>query len=119
MKGLIFNASPLILLGKIDLLDAIPAITPQFLIPQEVVLEIGAGPATDPTIQWLCSESRTRHIVESPFPPANLLQWDLGVGETAVLALALNRLLKNWARSRVEQDEGHGKERATRIPSAG
>jgi predicted nucleic acid-binding protein len=90
MKGWIFNASPLILLGKINQLHLIEVLSPSFRIPTAVVTEIGAGPANDPTIQWLSSSSIADHFVESPQTPSFLTQWDLGAGETSVLSLALS-----------------------------
>jgi hypothetical protein len=44
MNGWVFNASPLIFLGKLDLLDAIEILTPGFRIPHAVIEEIGVGP---------------------------------------------------------------------------
>lgn len=43
MKGWIFNASPLILLGKIHQLHLIEVLSPNFRIPRPVVTEIGEG----------------------------------------------------------------------------
>jgi predicted nucleic acid-binding protein len=89
MKGWIFNASPLILLGKIHQLHLIEVLSPNFRIPRPVVAEIGVGPSDDPTIKWLTSTSVASHIVDVPPTPPFLAQWDLGAGETAVLSLAL------------------------------
>lgn len=89
MKGWIFNASPLILLGKIQQLHLLEVLSPDFRIPRPVVAEIGAGPPDDPTIKWLTSTSIACHIVDVPPTPPFLAQWDLGAGETAVLSLAL------------------------------
>jgi len=89
MKGWVFNASPLILLGKIEQLSLIEILSPDFRIPQPVVAEIGAGPSDDRTIKWLTQASITGHIVDTPPTPPFLAQWDLGAGETAVLSLAL------------------------------
>lgn len=89
MKGWIFNASPLILLGKIHQLHLIEVLSPNFRIPRPVVAEIGVGPSDDPTIKWLTSTSIATHIVDVPPTPPFLAQWDLGAGETAVLSLAL------------------------------
>jgi len=89
MKGWIFSASPLILLGKIDQLHLVEGLSPAFRIPRAVVAEIGVGPTDDPTIKWLSSASTNRHIVDVPSTPPFLAQWDLGAGETAVLSLAL------------------------------
>lgn len=90
MKGWIFNASPLILLGKIQQLHLIEILSPTFRIPRAVVAEIGAGPSNDPSIKWLTSASTASHIVDTPPAPPFLAQWDLGAGETAVLSLALS-----------------------------
>lgn len=87
--GWIFNASPLILLGKIQQLHLIPALSPAFRVPRAVVTEISVGPSKDPAVVWLHDPSVTAHVVETPPPPPLLLQWDLGAGETAVLSLAL------------------------------
>jgi len=65
MKGCIFNASPLILLGKIDQLHLVEGLSPAFRIPRAVVAEIGVGPTDDPTIKWLSSASTNRHIVDA------------------------------------------------------
>jgi len=89
MKGWIFNASPLILLGKIEQLHLIRMLSPNFRIPSPGVAEIGAGPSDDRTIMWLIQPSIAGHIVEPPQAPPFLAQWDLGAGETAVLSLAL------------------------------
>jgi predicted nucleic acid-binding protein len=89
MKDWIFNASPLILLGKIGQLHLIEVLSPEFRIPRSVVAEIGAGPPDDRTIMWLAQSSISTHIVDAPPTPAFLAQWDLGAGETAVLSLAL------------------------------
>ncbi len=89
MKGWIFNASPLILLGKIQQLHLLGILSPAFRIPKAVVEEVGAGPSNDPSIKWLTSVSIASHIVDTPPTPPFLAQWDLGAGETAVLSLAL------------------------------
>lgn len=89
MNGWIFNASPLILLGKIQQLSLIEALSPTFRIPVAVIEEIGAGPSDDPAAQWLASIAISDHVVDAPPAPSFLAQWDLGAGETAVLSLAL------------------------------
>lgn len=89
MKGWIFNASPLILLGKINQLHIIGILSPSFRIPKPVVAEIGAGSESDPTLRWLRSTSIVDHFVDTEPPPPFLTQWDLGAGETSVLSLAI------------------------------
>lgn len=89
MTGWIFNASPVILLGKIHQLHLIAALSPTFRIPRAVIEEIGAGCSDDPAVKWLKNPSLADHIVDAPTAPPFLVQWDLGAGETAVLSLAL------------------------------
>lgn len=89
MTGWIFNASPVILLGKIHQLHLIEALSPTFRIPRAVIEEIGAGCADDPAVKWLKRPSLADHIVDTPTAPSFLVHWDLGAGETAVLSLAL------------------------------
>lgn len=89
MTGWIFNASPVILLGKIHQLHLIEALSPGFRIPRAVIEEIGAGCSDDPAVKWLQNPSIADHIVDAPNAPPFLVQWDLGAGETAVLSLAL------------------------------
>ena len=74
MNGWIFNASPLILLGKLNLLHVIELLSSDFRIPEPVVKEIGAGPPNDPTIQWLGSDSICKHFVDVPPIPSHLAQ---------------------------------------------
>ena len=62
MKGWIFNASPLILLGKIHQLHLIEVLSPNFRIPRPVVAEIGVGRSDDPTIQ----RSNGSHLLRLP-----------------------------------------------------
>jgi predicted nucleic acid-binding protein len=92
MTGWIFNASPVILLGKIHQLHLIEALSPEFRIPSAVIEEIGAGCSDDPAVKWLKKPSIADHIVDAPTAPFFLIQWDLGAGETAVLSLALTEI---------------------------
>lgn len=89
MTGWIFNASPVILLGKIHQLHLIKALSPKFRIPRAVVEEIGVGCSDDPAVKWLKEPSIADHIVDALAAPPFLVQWDLGAGESAVLSLAL------------------------------
>jgi predicted nucleic acid-binding protein len=57
------------------------------VVPRAVATEVEAGPALDRARQAL--KSGQFSIVDSPPPPAELLAWDLGGGETAVLSFAL------------------------------
>lgn len=91
MRTWIVNASPLILLGKIQRLELLDALVPTFLIPSPVVSEILAGPDNDPARNWIqCILSDTHLAPNFPAPP-EILAWDLGAGETAVISLAYAR----------------------------
>jgi predicted nucleic acid-binding protein len=94
----VVNASPLILLAKIDHQHLLSQLADELIVPQAVVDEINAGPHDDPARQFLA---------DSPLPIASVvadpivLTWDLGAGETAVLSYAYNHA--GW---RVVIDDG-------------
>lgn len=83
----VVNASPLILLAKVSHAHLLPALVAEVVVPQAVAAEIEAGPPDDPARAWL--SSRLLPVVTAPALPAKLLAWDLGSGETAVMAYAL------------------------------
>lgn len=88
MSTWVINASPLILLGKIDRLGLLPILNPSIHIPNAVSKEILAGPDSDPAKKWL-SEMGKQHVVPDVPTPAAILAWDLGAGESAVISIAL------------------------------
>lgn len=82
----VVNASPVITLAKagyLHLLDQLTAI----LVPEAVVREISAGPASDPARKALLDGWGTRSTPRGI--PETVLEWGLGAGESAVLALSL------------------------------
>lgn len=83
----VLNASPLIVLARIGHEDLFSALADEVVVPRAVALEIQAGPVEDRARQMLAAGRFT--IVDSPPPPAEILAWDLGTGETAVLSFAL------------------------------
>jgi predicted nucleic acid-binding protein len=91
VKTWILNASPLILLGKINRLDLLDALAPSFVVPAAVSSEILAGPDHDPAKSWIKSACGCVHVVPDVPIPLEILAWDLGSGETSVLALAYTR----------------------------
>ena len=80
----VLNASPLIVLARVGLGDLPLSLAAQVVVPRPVAEEIEAGPLLDPARQALASGRLT--VVDMPPPPSELLAWDLGYGETAVLS---------------------------------
>ncbi len=85
----IVNASPLILLGKIGRINLLETLAPSLAIPDAVSSEILAGPDGDPAKGWMQSTLDPAWVKPAIPIPSEILAWDLGVGETAVLALGL------------------------------
>jgi predicted nucleic acid-binding protein len=83
----VLNASPLIVLSKIGQAHLFTELA-ESVVPNAVVAEIMAGPEDDPARQFMREHGRLK-IIETASVPAELLAWDLGAGETAVLAYAL------------------------------
>lgn len=82
------NASPLILLGRIGRLDLMERLAPEIIVPDAVITEIRAGEVKDATaitaLRWAESRRVTDAIV-----PASVERWDLGSGESQVIAHGL------------------------------
>jgi predicted nucleic acid-binding protein len=86
MDGWVVNASPLICLAKAGYTDLLAKLPGKSIIPEAVAEEIQAGPAGDPTKLILSAGKFS--VVETTALP-DILAWDLGKGETAVLSYAL------------------------------
>ncbi len=84
----VVNASPLILLGKTDQIGLLGALIDQIAIPKAVVEEIGAKPDGSVTIEAI-SVAPAFVMVENEVATLGILSWDLGAGETQVIAHAL------------------------------
>jgi predicted nucleic acid-binding protein len=82
------NASPLIFLTHVGLLDVLNEPGIPVLVPDVVVKEIGAYGATDPAVIALLGSGWIQ-IVPTPSIPALVAACRLDAGETAVLAVAL------------------------------
>lgn len=85
----IANASPVIVLAKAGYVDLLEQLSAELVIPQAVVEEIIRGPSSDPARQLV--ESGWGVVASPMATPIELLEWGLGLGETAVLALAQER----------------------------
>jgi len=82
----VLNASPLIVLARVGQEHLFQALADEIAIPRAVTEEIEAGPPGDPARQAVAGG---RFPVVDTEPSLEILAWDLGMGETAVLSLAL------------------------------
>jgi len=86
----VVNASPLIFLSKGGYLDLLQLAGEQVLVPEPVAEEIRRCGTGDVTAQALAGAPWLL-VTASPPVPALIQAWDLGPGESAVLALAFAR----------------------------
>jgi predicted nucleic acid-binding protein len=84
----VVNASPVILLAKVGLLDLLQQLGSPVVIPEAAVLEIQRRGSADPAVQALAQAKWLPSVDPGPIP-TNLAAFGLGDGETAVLAHAL------------------------------
>lgn len=83
------NASPVIVLAKAGHLELLRQLPQELILPEAVADEVLAGPESDPARQALLGGWGLRQAPVAV--PNSLLEWGLGPGETAVLALAQER----------------------------
>jgi predicted nucleic acid-binding protein len=83
----VFNASPVIFLARAGLTDLAQLAGEPLLIPRRVVEEIEYCGRDDPAVAAVGQHGRFS-VVDPPSAPAIIERWDLGPGETAVLAWA-------------------------------
>jgi predicted nucleic acid-binding protein len=84
----VVNASPVILLTKIGLVDLLNRLGSPVVIPEAAVLEIQKAGPSDPAVQALAHAPWLAKVDPGPIPPS-LASFNLGSGESAVLAHAL------------------------------
>lgn len=84
----VVNASPLIFLSKAGLIDLLRVVSPQVMVPEPVALEIGRRGPDDVTAMALADTPWLISVPVTTVPPL-IQSWDLGAGESAVLAYAL------------------------------
>lgn len=82
------NASPLIFLGKAGLLELLQVEAPEVVVPAAVWSEVTARGGVDPVQAAIGLAPWLRQVAPVPVP-ASVQAWDLGPGESAVLAWAL------------------------------
>lgn len=83
----VINASPLILLGKLRRTDLLDRLAGAVWVPEAVVREVAAGPSDAGQAESLAF-SQKQVVSDIPVPPA-IQAWDLGAGESQVLAYCL------------------------------
>lgn len=83
----VVNTSPLVFLSRAHLLPLLRLAGPQLVIPRSVVNEIAVRGPLDSTVRAI-EETDWLQVVEDPGIPATIARWDLGAGESAVLAWA-------------------------------
>jgi len=83
----VVNASPLIYLASSGLIDLLKVASDTIVVPDAVAQEILVRGSADPTATAIQTTAWIQ-VVEAPAPSDELAAWDLGKGETAVLAYA-------------------------------
>jgi predicted nucleic acid-binding protein len=84
----VVDASPLICLFKSGLLDLLPALFTEIVVPDKVLQEIMAKGEIDLSSISLFSNKRFTQVTGIVIPPS-ITSWDLGEGESSVLSFAL------------------------------
>lgn len=89
-RVLVVNASPLILLARIDRLDLLASLAKLLVVPEAVIREIEAGSDRDRTADQIKALPSVLRADDQPVPD-RIRFWDLGAGESQVLAHGLER----------------------------
>jgi predicted nucleic acid-binding protein len=83
----VVNASPIILLSRVGELELLRAVARVVCVPTLVIREVDAKGGSDPASQALEAASWVTRI-DAGHVPATIAAWNLGAGESAVLAVA-------------------------------
>ena len=84
----VINASPVILLAKVGLIQHVPALARPLVIPEPVAVEIRQCRAADAAVAWV--NGAGSEFIQPPSPElANLRSAKVGAGERAVIAWAV------------------------------
>jgi predicted nucleic acid-binding protein len=89
-KALVVNASPLILLARIERLDLLASLAKRLIVPEAVIREIQTGSDRDGTASKVNDFPSIVQVDDRPVPD-RIRFWNLGVGESQVLAHGLER----------------------------
>ena len=84
---LVVNASPIISLARIGCADFLLRLHDQLVVPKGVFQEITAHKEADQAVEWL-KANNYKEIVRSVEVPAAISEWNLGQGESQVIAFA-------------------------------
>ncbi|HQU47369.1 MAG TPA: DUF3368 domain-containing protein [Pirellulales bacterium] len=82
------NASPLILFARANCFELLQLPSGEIIVPAAVEEELRQGSSHDSTVEAIARSPWIR-VVADPVIPATIQAWDLGPGESAVLAWAL------------------------------
>ena len=86
---LVFNASPVIVLAKAELLEKVFRMATKVIIPQPVADEIArCVDSSDPAVLWLNKPESSSYLLNAPPATGFVTAWDLGAGESSVISLA-------------------------------
>src|SRR5438309_688302 len=83
----IVNTSPLVFLARVGLMEMLRAGAHDVVVPEPVIVEIEGHGEDDPTVRAI-REIDWLTVLPGPVLPPEILAWELGPGESAVLALA-------------------------------
>ena len=86
-KKWVVNASPLIVLARINHLFLLTQLAEEIVVPAGVAKEITQGPGDDPASEWLQADGQAL-VREVKVVPPIIIAWNLGLGESEVLAWA-------------------------------
>jgi predicted nucleic acid-binding protein len=87
VSDVVCNASPLIVLAKVDLLSLMPKLFGRTFVPEAVIAEIEAGPADDPMPKAIRQSAWLIPVQLQP-PLSPLSTWALDRGEAEVIEYA-------------------------------
>ena len=86
-ESVVVNASPLIVMAHGGCFELLRTASSSVLVPETVVNEICRRGPDDPTVKAI-NGSQWLTVVDDPVVPAQIQAWDLGPGESTVLAWA-------------------------------
>lgn len=86
-ESAVVNSSPLIFLSRAGLIDLLQLVSSELIVPEAVAFEINVRGQNDPAA-WTLATLRWLVVTQTPPIPPQIQAWDLGPGESAVLAWA-------------------------------